>query len=165
LMDLGVLNKDVSKRIESFVNPQEFATDESAAQRAAVFGGAWEMFASNPIVGSGVGASREWEYEISSHNQYLNLMVDHGALGFFILPLIILASIWGAQGEARQVSSSFAAFVVCWGFFSHNVLEEYYILLTFALLASMSLASRLPRGYPVQRSPIFITREAHTGIT
>ena len=159
LMDIGVLNKDVSKRIESFVNPQEFATDDSAAQRAAVFGGAWEMFASNPVVGYGLGASREWEYEISSHNQYLNLMVDHGALGFFVLPLIILASMWGAQGEARQVSFSFAAFIASWGFFSHNVLEEYYILLCFALLASMSVTSRLPRVYPFQRSPILVTQE------
>ena len=170
LMDLGVLNKDVSQRIESFVNPQDFATDDSAAQRAAVFGGAWQMFASNPIFGYGVGASREWEYEISSHNQYLNLMVDHGALGFFILPLIVLATVWRSQGEARQVGSSFVAFIICWGFFSHNVLEEYYILLTFSLLASMSLASRTTpvnqlSGSDVPGRRVFASQEARTRTT
>ncbi len=146
LTDIGVLNKDISQRIESFVNPQDFAGDDSAAQRKEVLNGAWEMFADRPIWGYGVAASRDWGYEISSHNQYLSLMVDHGILGFFILPLIVLATIWRARGTARQIGSSFAAFILCWGFFSHNVLEEYYILLSFSLIASISLLSNLDQG-------------------
>lgn len=146
LTNIGVLNKDVSKRIESFANPQDFAADDSAGQRKEVLNGAWEMFADRPILGYGVAASRDWGYEVSSHNQYLSLMVDHGVLGFFILPLIVLATIWRARGKAKQMASSFAAFILCWGFFSHNVLEEYYILLNFSLLGSMTLLGNLDQA-------------------
>lgn len=141
LEDIGVLNSDVAQRIEGFINFDEFGVDLSAAKRKEVASEALEAFADRPIWGYGIAATKDLGFEMGLHNLYLRLMLDHGVIGSFILPLFVLASVWGARGEARSVGLTFAAFILCWGFFSHNVLEEYYILMAFALLAAMSVSS------------------------
>jgi hypothetical protein len=142
LMDLGVLNEDTIHRIEDLADARDFGVDESTARRKAVASEAWETFSDNPVVGRGVAASKQFSLDMSSHNQYLNLMVDHGIFGLFVLPAIALAAAWRARGETRRISFPFVAFILLWGFFSHNVLTEFYILMMFSLLAAMSISSR-----------------------
>ena len=48
----------------------------------------------------------------------------------------------------------FVLFIVIWGFFSHNVLEERYILLAVGLLASMVATYRIPRSVSVPNATI-----------
>ena len=151
LESVGVLNSNVLTRVQWF-NDFE-SKDFSAVEREEAAQLAWGMFADSPIVGYGVGASMDWDFEVSSHNQYLNLMVDHGILGVFILPCLILATIWRAQGETKKVGIAFAAFVIHWGFFSHNVLEERYILLAFSLVSAMALNSTVPHKQYFNQSP------------
>lgn len=147
LDDKGVLNKDVVKRIEGFYNVEDFGDDESAALRRDIAGKAWQMFTNKPILGHGVGASAEWGFETGAHNQYLSLMVDHGVLGFFILPVLVIAAAWRARGEAKRICVVFAAFVFSWGVFSHNMLGEYYFLLTFSLMGAIAVSSRLSQKH------------------
>ncbi len=57
---------------------------------------------------------------ILPHNQYLALMVDHGIIGGIILPLLILAVMWGAQGENRWVALIFCGAALFLGFFTRQ---------------------------------------------
>ncbi|MFP5264497.1 MAG: O-antigen ligase family protein [Blastocatellia bacterium] len=140
LEDIGVLNPNTAMRLDWF-NSMD-ASDFSATERKQVAELGWEMFSDSPLFGHGVGASIDWSYERSSHNEYLNMMVDHGIAGFFILPLLALATVWRARGEARQISFAFTAFILYFGFFSHNILNERPVLMAFALLSSMVMSSR-----------------------
>ncbi len=150
LEDLGVLNKNVLARLDWFNNPG--TSDMSTTERKEVAEFGWEMFSESPMLGNGVGASINWSHEKSSHNEYLNMMVDHGILGLFILPLLVLASAWGAQGEARLIAFGCAIFILYLGFFSHNVLSERYVLMMFPLLESMVMSSRAQRRHE-EKSP------------
>ena len=142
LEDSGVLNNDVSGRIEGFADIGQPYSDESAAVRGEVAAGAWEMFADKPVLGHGVGASKEWRFEVATHNEYLSLMVDHGFIGFFLLPLLAVAASWRARGETRNIGIAFAVFVLFWGLFSHSILEESDVLIMFSLLSAMAVSSR-----------------------
>jgi O-antigen ligase len=100
------------------------------------------MFADKPVLGHGVGASKEWRFEVATHNEYLSLMVDHGFIGFFLLPLLAVAASWRARGETRNIGIAFAVFVLFWGLFSHSILEESDVLIMFSLLSAMAVSSR-----------------------
>lgn len=141
----NVLNDNVMGRL-AWIN-QPMADDNSTVERTAVAAIAFEMFADNPLIGNGVGASRKLltiagGIQISSHNQYLNLMVDHGILGCLLLPLLVLANLWQSRGDERRRAITFAAFVLFMGFFSHNLIEERFILLAYSLLAAINVAGK-----------------------
>ena len=145
LKGLGVLNQNVMERVDWFTNPKG-TTDYSLIERQDVAREAWRMFTEQPILGHGLASTKDWSYAVSSHNQYLNLMVDHGILGAFILPLLVLAVTWGASGEARKTGLTFAAFTLFIGFFSHNLLDERYFLMTFSLMTAMVVTSKMKTG-------------------
>jgi O-Antigen ligase len=128
---------DVLDRLEQFQNPS--LNDDSAQERKAVVGYAWIMFGNHPFWGNGLGSTYKWTVsEVSTHNMYLSHMADHGIIGFLFLPGAILAVAWGNRGQSGVQILCFAVFMSLWGIFSHNVLEERYILTTFALLAAMN---------------------------
>jgi O-antigen ligase len=143
LEDIGVMNKDVVARLEGFANPDQFGNDDSTSRRSEVAAYSWQMFQEKPLTGHGVAASREWNFDMGPHNQYLALMVDHGILGALILPLLLLAVVWRARGEARHLAWAFGTFTLFTGWLSHTVLNDHYMILSFALLSSMAVASRL----------------------
>jgi O-antigen ligase len=145
LKGLQILNQNVLGRIDSFTNSKG-ASDYSSIERHDVARAAWEMFTEKPILGHGLASTREWSYAVSSHNQYLNFMVEHGILGAFILPLLVLAVTWRASGEVRQTGLAFATFTLFIGFFSHNVLDERYFLIMFSLMTAMIVTSKMKTG-------------------
>jgi len=59
-------------------------------------------------------------------------------LGAAIVPLLILALIWGARGETRRVGLVFGATILWVCFFNHTILSYGHSLLPFALLAAMA---------------------------
>lgn len=138
----GINLPNITERIDWISNPLT-TEDASLDERRVVFKRAWEMFLNHPLIGNGIGSTLTWNEEISTHNTYLYFMADYGVIGLFILPLLLLASIWRASGEARQTALPFLAFVTLFGFFSHNIVEEYYFLISFAIMASMSARSRI----------------------
>jgi O-antigen ligase len=141
----GALDENVLNRIAWLKNP--FFSDSAYRERLDVGEHTWQMFLDSPLLGNGTGASKEWNpWGISSHNMFLNFMADHGILGFFILPLLLLAVTWRAAGESRHMAIIFSVFILLWSLVSHNVLEERYILLSFGLITVMATKSRMKQG-------------------
>ncbi len=139
LSDSGAINSNVIARLEWFRTGQ--GEDASTLERREVAELAWTMVLEQPLTGHGVAASVDWGHEKSSHNLYLNMMVDHGALGILVLPLLVVAVGWRARGEARRLSLVFGFFILFMGFFSHNLLEERFILIGYALVAALVRSS------------------------
>ncbi|MFN6516731.1 MAG: O-antigen ligase family protein [Nostoc sp. CreGUA01] len=137
------LNANSLERIAWFQNISTSDSENSADSRLEVAELAWQMFTKNPFFGNGIGSTLTWSMEISTHNIYLYYMADHGIIGALILPLLVYAVTQHARGETKYIGLAFAAFILLWGLFSHNVLEERYILIMFSFMAAMTGASRL----------------------
>lgn len=144
LEEQGLLNLNVTERIAFFTGGQ--TNDDSSNERKAVAAKAWEMFGEKPILGWGTGANRSIPgFEVGTHNIYLAMLVDHGFIGFFIVPFLLAATIWGMNKSSFDTAFPWLMFMVVWGFFSHNVLEERHILLAVALVAQVVWSSRTMR--------------------
>jgi hypothetical protein len=127
---------NVLSRLDQFENPS--LEDESARDRSSVAKYAWKMFGDRPFWGHGLSSTNKWTVaNISTHNMYLYYMVDHGIIGLLFLPGAVFAVVYRNRGEDWRIILCFSIFIGLWGLFSHNVLEERYILLPFALLAAM----------------------------
>lgn len=134
---------NIRERLEWFQNPK---SEDSADSRLEVVAIAWKMFGNHPLLGNGLASTDNLNnWGISTHNMYLLHIADHGILGIVILPALVFAVTWKAQGESRDIAWAFSAFILLWGFFSHNILEERYILICFSLMAAMNRSSRFRR--------------------
>lgn len=136
----------VEGRVFWFLNPSlgETAYDEDAGSRANAVAMAWARFAESPLWGHGTGAalSQQELTNLGSHNIYLKLMTDHGILGAFIFPLLLLAAVWGAQGAVRSTALTFAAVAALFALSSHNMLEEFPFLTLLPIVATEVRLSR-----------------------
>jgi len=130
------ITKDTEDRFAWLTNPFD-VSDNSGESRKYVAQQALRKFADHPWIGSGTGTMHE-SFDIPPHNQYLSYMLDHGVLGAAIVPLLILALIWGARGETRRVGLVFGATILWLSFFTHMILSYGHCLLPFALLAAMA---------------------------
>jgi hypothetical protein len=102
--------------------------DYSTEDRLVVMREAVAMISRAPWFGHGTGASYLWALDRSSHNMYLNLMVDHGVWACLLFPALF------ASLARKTVLCCF--FVSCWiilGFVTHNILDEtsFLVLLAF----------------------------------
>ncbi|RCJ24480.1 hypothetical protein A6S26_18060 [Nostoc sp. ATCC 43529] len=135
-------NANSLERIAWFQNISASDSEDSADSRLEVAQLAWQMFMKHPFFGNGIGSTLTWNMEISTHNIYLYYMADHGIIGALILPVLVYAVTQHACGETKYIGLAFAVFILLWGLFSHNVLEERYILIMFSFMAAMTEASR-----------------------
>ena len=141
LEEKGAVNIDLIQRIAFFSTGS--AADDSANERKQVAEAAWRLFEEKPYAGYGTGYSRNIEgFAVSTHDIHLANMLDHGFLGLFIMPSLLLVTVWGKFRNQFDVVGPFVLFMLMWGLFSHNILEERYILLAVALVASLAPASR-----------------------
>ncbi|MEG4090566.1 O-antigen ligase family protein [Microcoleus sp. Pol12B4] len=135
--------KNITGRLEWFQNPLANRED-SGDSRLEVVITAWNMFVEHPILGNGIASTKNLNnLGISTHNMYLLFITEHGILGIFILPLLVYAVTWHSRGESKHIALGFSAFILLWGLFSHNIVEERYILMSFSLMAAMNVTSRL----------------------
>jgi hypothetical protein len=142
----GALDQNVLQRIVWLKKPSFY--DSPSMDRISVAKITWDMFLDKPLLGNGTGASSEWNtIGVSSHNMFLNLMADHGILGLFIVPFLVIAVTWRTVVEMRHMAIIFSFFILVWSLFSHNVLEERYILLAIALVTAMVTRSRMRQGH------------------
>ncbi len=133
---------NVEGRLDWLASLGQAGDDASVEERKDVAALAAQMIAEKPVFGHGVGSTTNWSERSGAHNMYLTYMAEYGVpLGTAILPLLVLASTWGARREARQVAICFGATILFVAFFSHNVLDEYHYLLGFALMGSMASCS------------------------
>jgi len=135
--------KNITERLEWFQNPLANKED-SADSRVEVVMTAWNMFVEHPILGSGIASTKNLNnLGISTHNMYLLFLTEHGILGIFIFPLLVYAVTWHSRGETKHIALAFSAFILLWGLFSHNIVEDRSILIIFSLMAAMNVTSRL----------------------
>lgn len=135
----GVINKNLVERLDWFADPTG-VSDHSSWERKRVAREAWEKVAERPWTGSGPGSSRT--AIVGTHNQYLAHMRDHGLLGAGIVPLLLLALSWRAQGETKQLALLFGCVVMWQCFFSHTILDQAPRLSLFGLMGAFAWASR-----------------------
>jgi O-antigen ligase len=141
LQQRGTLNLNIVERIQFFTGGTR--DDDSTNERKAVATRAWELFGERPLDGWGTGASRRIEgFDVGTHNIYLAMLVDHGVIGFFVIPFLLLSALWGLNRRTVDKAVPWLIFMLMWCMFSHNVLEERYILLAVALMASMVASNR-----------------------
>lgn len=141
----GMLNENVEERLAWFTDPSG-VSDYSSWERKYLAQRAWERTADRPFLGGGTGSFRE-AYMLP-HNQYLVFMLDHGLVGAFIVPLLMLAVIHGARGKIRGVAIVFGCAVIVLSFFTHTIMSTNYSLLLFALTAAMAFGSRDREAQP-----------------
>lgn len=140
LEDKGMLDDNTTSRANFEIGGESDEFRFEAAQLAL------DAIVEHPFLGQGTGASVEPPFDfIGPHNIYLALMIEHGILGSLILPALLVASTWGAASEFRPITVPLAIFLSYWGFFSHNILEERYILFVVALATSFTAAPPPPR--------------------
>jgi O-antigen ligase len=133
-------NETITGRIESFFDPTSRAADNDTSRIDIVTFG-WHKFLSNPIFGQGIGYTQEWG-QILPHNMYLLFLVEHGFIGPFILISLIFIVTHEACEDVKNIVIPFALFISIWAVFSHNILEERYQMMMFALSAAMARTSK-----------------------
>lgn len=142
-----VFNDDTISRIEWVKNPVA-TKDPDHNSRLYLALDAWRKFEAHPFLGNGISSSREIDspldrgeierYGERPHNIHLVNLVEHGFLGFFIFPSLILTVIWRSRGWIKSIAWTFAVYYFLAGFFGHTLLYDNYSLLTLALVACMS---------------------------
>lgn len=133
----------------------DHSADFSTHERRELIDEALASAAHRPFAGAGLGANRFLARETGSHNQYLDHVVQHGVLGMSILPLLAAALVVGATGAARSDALRFACFVLFWGMFSHNLLDEWPTLTAIALQAAIGRESQASQtAAREQQSPL-----------
>jgi len=154
-------DNDSASRILSIGNSSTGSASVTEDSRLELVKEALNKFAHSPFIGSGIESSKSNTAKSDStnpdlitgmiqlqkpHNMYLIFMVEHGFLGFFIYPLLILGAIWNAQGKAKKLGIVFAIFFLIRGLFSHTMLQDRFFLISIALMASMSRQSQLKQN-------------------
>ena len=139
--DLG-LNDNAKTRIQAFIDPISNWEAGDDTSRIDIIPFALQNFSNHPFFGNGIGFTQTWG-EILPHNIYLLFMVEHGILGTLIFPTLILSIVNKSLGEVKSIGQAFAVFVLIWGIFSHNILDERYSLVAFSLMTAMNVDSQL----------------------
>lgn len=132
----GSLNTDTQERLAWLMDPLG-VEDVSGLSRKAVARQALERVGKQPFLGEGTGAVHTG-LDIPPHNQFLSHMIDHGLLGLMILPLLLLALIWQAEGDRRRVALVFSGTTLWFSFFTHQFIQTPHSLLLVALVAALS---------------------------
>jgi O-antigen ligase len=137
LVDAGLVSYSVQQRLEWMQDPSKSETDDSASERKDVARLGWQTFGESPFWGHGIGTTYKWNARVSTHNMYLYMMADHGIIGLILLPTMIFVPLYQNKAVPFSMMVSYVLFMVLIGFFSHNVMEERYLILSVSFLAAM----------------------------
>ena len=132
----GLQNNNVNERLAWLMDPLG-VSDASSWARKYVVQQAWERVGERPFLGGGTGAVH-YGLDIPPHNQFLSHMIDHGVLGAMLIPLLMVALIWRAEGESRRVGFIFSCAVLWFCFFTHTMFNNAHSLLLLALVAALA---------------------------
>jgi O-antigen ligase len=147
---------NVQQMIQRLTWFRDLQADESIDDRIYPALRAWEIFLDAPLTGRGVGVTSIPVLGDGTHNMYLMLMAEQGLVGLLLyLSLIAILAYrgWAIWQEASTQPVAdigrallvYAAFLMLYGFFSHNVLEEPHGIFLMAFLWAVTLRERLPR--------------------
>jgi len=113
--------------------------DFSQNEREVVARMAFEVFEEHPYFGAGLGSTELWAARSSSHNWYLMAMADFGILGVAVFPLLTIACVGGLKGLFDRQNLPFVVFLLWWANFSHNIVGEYFFMISMSLMAAWSV--------------------------
>jgi O-antigen ligase len=117
--------------------------DESANVRREAAKLGWQVFEEHPLFGGGVGATVDWDMSVSTHNIYIRDLAEYGIFGIALYPTLLILLVRGVTGPARYPLRAFAFVLALTGLFSHNVLDEWDVLLSIALAAVIAADARV----------------------
>lgn len=112
-------------------------SDFSQSERLQLLQRGLDQFLTSPLWGNGIGSTELWAERTSTHNLYVMLASDFGVLGLFVLPVIVVAAMGGIPSRAREATIGGLAILI-FGIFSHNMLGEFYVLISIAMLAAIA---------------------------
>lgn len=112
-------------------------SDFSQTERLQLLQRGLEQFLASPLWGNGIGSTELWAERTSTHNLYVMLASDFGMLGLFMLPGIVFAAVGSIPSRVREVTVG-GLVILVYGLFSHNVLGEFYVLISIAMLAALA---------------------------
>jgi O-antigen ligase len=142
-----LLSQNMQDRIAWIVDPFSSKSQNiDNNSRGFLIQQSWQKFAEKPFLGNGLDSTQtQLSVGLSqnTHNMYLKFMVEHGFLGIFIYPMLVLAAIWKARGETKKIGLVFATNLLIWGFFSHMIIRDFSILVAFGLMGCMAKQSQL----------------------
>jgi len=128
---LNMGNNLLSEKIASSENWSRLTSEDgSARNRAHLAKRTLDAFEEAPLLGQGFGTTRYWGDDLPSHNYYLDLLADHGIIGIFLIPALLLS-----VGRRSWDFYAFAAVFLLWSLFSFQVLDDASSLICLAIEA------------------------------
>jgi hypothetical protein len=156
----GGAEQFVRRRL-SIGSSEQFNADVSASSRSHLAMRALEMFGERPVTGHGTGSTVEWREPESTHNIYARQMAEYGLLGAWLAPGLLLLAWRNAHRVKRKderhdvteaTSKVLVIFVACWGLFSHNVLDDVFVLVSIAMIVSAASVRTLQANHRAEGS-------------
>jgi O-antigen ligase len=126
-------NNLLSEKIARSDNWSRLTThsDASATDRVSLAEGTLDAFEEAPLLGQGFATDNFWDRgRLGSHNFYLALLADQGIIGILLIPALLLSI-----GRKSWDFYAFAATLLVFCLFSHNVLDEVAVLISLAIEA------------------------------
>jgi O-antigen ligase len=142
--------KGIEERMSWFSEPA--TSDAAMTERMEGAEQAWQLFAERPFFGGGTGTNFDvWSIadefrKPGPHNIYLWLIVDHGIIGALIIPALLLAVAWRADGQTKQLVIITSFIILLLGFSSHNLLDGRHVLFSLGALVSMVAQDKIARS-------------------
>jgi len=135
--DLDTGSSNIFARLDFFQTHS--LNDNSAQERLSVLKAGWEIFLENPILGGGAGITNFktnlWPYEVNTHNQIVMLAAEQGIFGIALWAWLLVL-LWRGryfQDKRFQMVAAVGAFLM--SFFNHNMIDNLYWPVTFALVS------------------------------
>jgi O-antigen ligase len=151
--DLDESTENLQNRLSMF-SPKHL-DDASARERAEVLQGGWELFLEHPVTGAGAGATDTgmtptWPHPAGTHNQLVMLLAEYGMIGGVLWFWLLMLLMRGRYFEDRALQSAAILLFVAMTFFTHNMFDFPYWLLTFSFLTQRA---RQPKTSPAAFAP------------
>ena len=96
------------------------------------------------------GASRLWPHAVSTHNQLISLAAEYGIAGVALWVWLLALLVRGRYLRDRIMQTALILLFCMMTFFTHNMFDFPYWLLTFALLSERDHAQRAAAPPEVQ---------------
>lgn len=120
------LDSNTRERIGSSFIKQ---TDSSSKERAAVVKRGFSLAFEKPVIGWGIGATKNPHTGIAPHNMYILMGIEYGIPGLFML-FALMWVLWKADNERSKIM---AVLYGVGGVFTHNNLDAMPVIMVLAI--------------------------------
>jgi hypothetical protein len=140
--------ENIQQRLSFFSSKR--VDDESSQARLEVLELGWKAFVHNPVTGIGaastsVGVTELWPYSVNTHNQLMSLAAEYGVGGVVIWIWLAFLLLRGRYLQDRTMQAAGAMVFFLMTFFTHNMFDFPFWLITFAMLSQRARQFARPR--------------------